>query len=754
MIQKVGRCDVHTYKHVCTCTCNVYCLCPTEELTRALKEGSVKVETSVLTMHGAPGTGKSSLQDLLLDRPPLPVRHSTSLAKNPVRTMAGEKVLVSSMGKATSSSNSSSSSSWVSVGPDTLMDILAKTVRSINDNPPSPNPLPSPPHHPSPASPAPPDMAKPRRIGRKFRFVDWIKKVSASTPLHESGSPATTEVPKRSTVETVEPEAQLDSSVTARHLLNLLTSTAAKSDPQFNVHWIYIIDSGGQPQFQDILPLFVRNNTVNIITFRLSQKLDDKPQFECVHHGKHLCQPADLQLTNLELIESLLRSLCIFQQVPTDMSNPDGARFMIVGTFADKADECPGETLEDKNRRLVEALEAYENVRVDYNPAKGEIIVAVNAVVEEERDKEAARLRDIITRALKETGTPAKEVPLRWFVLELDISRIAVEQDKFVLLLSECVEAGRKLGMSEWEVKQALLYFNSIALYLYFPDVLPFLVFVNPQPLLNKLTELIVISFADRLDLVPVPGISRADYRRLKEQGIFSLALLHRLPTGFIRGVFEEEEFVRLLEHLLIVAPIRMEGKEVEYFLPCILPRRSLTNDQKHNFISKSDSWVITWETKPIPQGLFPAVVVHLLTRQEAPFFKHPLHKTEQFPCQLRNAVRLSCTTLGGAILIVDSHRWLEIYYSGEPSMCPSVRKAVIDAILLAGERLHYADLLVSMQEGFLCYLCRESDHHPHPCFAHVLPNNKMQATCSIDEAINAAVSDMRKRVWLISSEG
>ena len=46
-------------------------------LTRALKEGSVKVRTSVMTMQGAPGTGKSSFQDLVLGRPPLPVRHST-----------------------------------------------------------------------------------------------------------------------------------------------------------------------------------------------------------------------------------------------------------------------------------------------------------------------------------------------------------------------------------------------------------------------------------------------------------------------------------------------------------------------------------------------------------------------------------------------------------------------------------------------------------------------------------------------------
>lgn len=710
------------------------------QLTRALKEGSVKVEASVLTMHGAPGTGKSSLQDLILDRPPLPVRHSTPLAVNPVRAMAGEKVLVTSQRKDTCSS-------WVSVGPDKLMDILAKAVKSLNSKPPSSSTSRSPLPQSTLASPISLETANPREACNSFRFEKWVEQVSKATPLHQSGSPATSEVPM--SLETLEAGAHFDSSATARRLLDLLMSTSAKSEQQLKVRWVYIIDSGGQPQFQDILPLFVRKNMLNIVTFRLSQKLDDKPQFEWVHHGKHLCQPTDLQLTNLELIESLLRSLCTFQQGSADMSKPDGARFMIVGTFADKADECTGESLEDKNRRLVEALQAYENVHVNYNPAKGEVIVAVNAVVEEERDQEAARLRDIITKALEATGMLSQEVPLRWFVLELDISRIAAEKDQFVLLLSECVDAGKKLGMSEQEVKQALMFFNDYALYIYFPDVFPFLVFVNPQPLLNKLTELMVISFADRFDLVPVPSISLADYRRLKEEGIFSLALLRCLPTGFIRGVFEEEEFIKLLEYLLVVAPIKKEGMEAEYFLPCILPRQSLTNEQISNFVSRSDPWVISWETKPIPQGLFPAMVVHLLTRQEAPFFKPPLHKV----CQLRNVVRMS-TSLGGAILVVDSHRWLEIYYSGVTSVCPSVRKAVLDAISLAGQRLHYAHLLDSMQEGFLCYLCGESQHNPHPCFIHVLPNHQFQATCSIDEAINAPVSDGRLIAWLINTVG
>ena len=101
-------------------------------LTRALKEGSVKVRTSVMTMQGAPGTGKSSFQDLVLGRPPLPVRHSTPLTMCPVRTMAGERAFVDSK-------SGDSSCKWMSIRPGDLMDLIAKAVRKIDEIPPLPS---------------------------------------------------------------------------------------------------------------------------------------------------------------------------------------------------------------------------------------------------------------------------------------------------------------------------------------------------------------------------------------------------------------------------------------------------------------------------------------------------------------------------------------------------------------------------------------------------------------------------------------
>ena len=44
--------------------------------------------------------------------------------------------------------------------------------------------------------------------------------------------------------------------------------------------WIQFIDSGGQLQYHDILPLFVQNPGVAIFVLNLSEKLSHQPAIE------------------------------------------------------------------------------------------------------------------------------------------------------------------------------------------------------------------------------------------------------------------------------------------------------------------------------------------------------------------------------------------------------------------------------------------------------------------------------------------
>ena len=62
-----------------------------------------------------------------------------------------------------------------------------------------------------------------------------------------------------------------------------------------------------------------------------------------------------------------------------------------------------------------------------------------------------------------------------------------------MLTLDTCEQIGIKLGMGKQE---CIEYLNSLNMFLYFP-LLPRVVFINPQYLLDMVTSLVRVSFVD-----------------------------------------------------------------------------------------------------------------------------------------------------------------------------------------------------------------------------------------------------------------
>ena len=85
------------------------------------------------------------------------------------------------------------------------------------------------------------------------------------------------------------------------------------------------------------------------------------------------------------------------------------------------------------------------------------------------------------------------------------------------------------------------------------------------------------------------------------------------------------------MEHLYILSPL--SDKPGEYFLPCILPMATTTDLEniRQDFKEKANPLVMAWiddddEPKPLPQDLFPALVVNLLSCNSSPNFNYYLH--------------------------------------------------------------------------------------------------------------------------------
>ena len=85
--------------------------------------------------------------------------------------------------------------------------------------------------------------------------------------------------------------------------------------------------------------------------------------------------------------------------------------------------------------------------------------------------------------------------------------------------------------------------------------------------------------------------------------------LLDCLSDGFTPD-FTADDFLKLMDDRFIIAPLPQKGK---FFLPSVLSTTARLENIKGPFLQQLDSFVLTWDMKPIPQGLFPAFIVSLL---------------------------------------------------------------------------------------------------------------------------------------------
>ena len=78
---------------------------------------------------------------------------------------------------------------------------------------------------------------------------------------------------------------------------------------------------------------------------------------------------------------------------------------------------------------------------------------------------------------------------------------------------------------------------------------------------------------------------------------------------------------------------------------------------------------------------------------------------------QYRNVICLSCTCLGGAVLLVDDIHWLKIFYSGPPNECYNIHQDIKEGIDAVIDKFHYICNLKYTKEQLLCSICKTTEH-------------------------------------------
>ena len=681
-------------------------------LDHALNEGYVIVKWTKLILSGAPATGKSSILRLLLCEDPPDNHHSTPVIKAPeVR-----KVEITGL-VAGGESTSLSTQFWCKVDYESLKSMVVRTMKG--------------------------GIKSQSLVSEDVDYSlqdDESDDDSFDDDNVVVNSAAVTTPTKKSPQST---ESILSSS--AREEVTQLLPTAPKSAELYNTHWIYAIDSGGQAAFLDIAPALLHYNPVNILTLKLNEKLQDKPKFYFSIRGKHIGEPVERQMTHLQLLEASFRSLASVdppnhRNIYIKISHKE-PHFIVLGTYYDKIDEC-SESLDKKDAILWSTLERFSEMRLDYRDFREKVIFPINAIARgNDETKMANSIREMICDHYIEA-----EIPARWFLFQLDLDQLHKTSNTMIISKSKCLEVGAALNMNGGDVKAALLYYHDLTIFLYFHKVLPDVVFLHPQPLFDKLSELISISFADAAEHLQSEGIRLPPqaHHQLKNKGMFEKMLLESCLSKGFSDIFSVEDFLKLMEDVFIIASLpQTQSDKYMYFLPSVLPTVTISESSIADvFKANTDPLILTWDTKSLPQGLFPALVVNLLNRKSLPQFN--LGSSSSGNLQYRNAIQLSCIGPGGAVLLVDAIYWLEIYYSGPSSKCCIIRHLIKEGIKAVVKKFQYKVTLSIPQEHFHCTIHKTSDH-----LCHLNEDQKM-VTCCNNSALMTDIKQSRQAPWLI----
>ena len=635
-----------------------------------MDEGSVDLTVTRVNMLGAPGAGKTCSQLLLLNEDPPTNDTSTPIACPAVRAT---RVAVCDK------------TIWNRVTRANLLDELAADLDAVSHQKKREEP-------PLPVVLSLPDNTQP------------------STEIQPDPSPTPHKPNQAVSSETkpIKEDKEYHTEAVVQEILATEPKGIRKSD-----HWLYVIDSGGQPAYQELLPLFTRAASLNIITLDLSKPLNERFDLMYRIDGKYF--PCHSKSTQLAFFQSAVSTGASFK--PLDISciskKPTHSMHLVLGTHYDKVSDATLKEKEEILKSSMSSLESYLQNCVIHQSDDDSIIFPVNTIAASE---ERAKYSEEICKAIWLDGSDASlqiKIPIRWFAFELSLP----EQN--IVSIKEALSIGGRYGMKEEDTKQALRYFHDVSLMLYYPEVTN-VVFIDSKPILEILSQLLALTYVNDKNaraLILINPVSRIVTNNLKE-GFFNEDIFEHLKSKsvvFSLPEFQLSDLIRLLLHLNIITKLEDEQKG-QYFIPYALPSYNEPVSIKE---TNAKPLVIVWreekgeEILPVPTGLFPLTIVHLLNQKEYVTKISP--STSEY-YKFRDAMSLKITfTQKHTLHLINRYTHIEVYFTGPTEHCPLVRKLITTAIDNSSDAMHLKHNHVNAfacPYNESCYCIVNEDHH------------------------------------------
>ena len=443
-------------------------------------------------------------------------------------------------------------------------------------------------------------------------------------------------------------------------------------------------DSGGQSAFHEILPVFSKNTMVGIIVEKINERLDSRPRIEFYRKGVRVGEPFDSPFTRAETIQQCVRT------VNSTSKRETPTMIALAFTHKDLEHECTTEdrkTKEEKLRKIVSP-----NMEDYIITNEGSLIHAVNVKSPGKEDKEViSKLRKKILTELRKIKP--ERFPLRYIPLELAFHRLAKEQQKSVMSKDDCYQVAVDYNFTRESFEAALKHLHRLKLIFYYDDILPEVVIIDAQALLDKITELVVYSF--ELHAKTTAKLIGA-IKKFAMHGIVTMEILSKFDSYYVPNLFEEKELILLFSHLGIMAKVG----EGEYLMPCVLKKEDVPCPMPSVSSEGVPALLIYFGPDGAMLGVYIFLLASLITDTG-----WKLLERNHYPVQLsRNRARFVLPGNNpGYVTITDS---ISSYFhiainppEGDSAeevrqiceeVCPSIRETILAGIRKASQRLNY----------------------------------------------------------------
>ena len=499
---------------------------------------------------------------------------------------------------------------------------------------------------------------------------------------------------------------------------------------------IYFTDTGGQPEFQEVLPALISGPALFFLVFKLIDGLNQRYQVQFVSPSKK----SKPYMSSFTVKETLLQSLasiastCSYASYTSKKMVAIKPHIVLVGTHEDKASEAEIRAIQQELKETLEKTE-YCRHNILVFASEDEPVVTVNNISSDGRDTD--KIREIVERIAKHPSFHI-EVPLPWLVSSLAFRLLQVP----VISYDQCASIASECGIDTAEELNEALWFlhHKVGFIRYFESVpeLRDVVILNPQLLFDKITELISSTFTFK-------QVGYYAAHQFREIGMFALEDLMAQSSEYLNSA----KLVKLLEHLHIIAPIRDASGEVEkYFMPCVLTQAAPNGSIQAEASRKIPPLLVTFRCGYCPKGIFSALIVHLMSKHNNGGAKITWRLKEKEVSRDRVTFKVgredSAVTISTHLTHLDiaiestTQASANLLQTSPHEVCKSIRQCIDEGVVTVSQTLHY-DCDSAFNYGFYCThpSCTKLSTHLAVCYNKdpvVMECSKSEESCDLPD--------------------